>query len=186
VSGQLHAPAALPPVSFFDRFGWTPDPIWTTWRWENSWPYRYSNSGLSVVEPIATCYAGSQFTRGSIYIYKPVTWFWHYFSLNSTCLISQSEFRNHSGLSVAWLRSIVILVYIIVHSQPCLPGTVSRASRPLCCYFTVVYIFNIQQMKCIYLVLHASQFPFVSPLFFYEFVYLANRVGSFLFLLWLY
>jgi hypothetical protein len=43
VSGQLHAPAALPPgkeppVPIGLETGWAPEPVWTTWR-ENSWPY---------------------------------------------------------------------------------------------------------------------------------------------------
>jgi hypothetical protein len=45
VSGQLHAPAALPPekeppVPIGYEAGWAPEPVWTTWRRENSWPYR--------------------------------------------------------------------------------------------------------------------------------------------------
>jgi hypothetical protein len=37
VSGQLHVPAALssgkePPVSIVYEIGWTPEPVWTTWR----------------------------------------------------------------------------------------------------------------------------------------------------------
>jgi hypothetical protein len=41
VSGQLHAPAPLPPgkeppVPIGQEGGWTPEPIWTTWRRENS------------------------------------------------------------------------------------------------------------------------------------------------------
>jgi hypothetical protein len=47
VSDQLHARAALPPgkeppVSIGYEVGWTPEPVWTTWRRENSWPYRNS------------------------------------------------------------------------------------------------------------------------------------------------
>jgi hypothetical protein len=37
VSGQLHAPAALPPreelpVHIGEEVGWTREPVWTTWR----------------------------------------------------------------------------------------------------------------------------------------------------------
>jgi hypothetical protein len=37
VSGQLHAPAALPPgkeppVPIGQEVRWTPEPVWTTWR----------------------------------------------------------------------------------------------------------------------------------------------------------
>jgi hypothetical protein len=39
--GQLHAPTALPPgkdpsVPIGYEAGWTPGPVWTTWRRENS------------------------------------------------------------------------------------------------------------------------------------------------------
>jgi hypothetical protein len=38
-----------------------PEPVWTTWRRENSWPYRSSNSDLSVVQPV-----GSRYTNYAI------------------------------------------------------------------------------------------------------------------------
>jgi hypothetical protein len=44
VSGQLHAPASLPPgkypppVPIEQEAGWAPEPIWTLWRWEKSFP----------------------------------------------------------------------------------------------------------------------------------------------------
>jgi hypothetical protein len=55
VSGQLHAPAALPPgkqppVSIGYEAEWAPEPVWTTWRKEISLPYRDSNSDPSVVQ----------------------------------------------------------------------------------------------------------------------------------------
>jgi hypothetical protein len=48
VSGQLHAPAALPPgkeppVPFEYEVGWTAEPVWTIWRSENSYPHRDLN-----------------------------------------------------------------------------------------------------------------------------------------------
>jgi hypothetical protein len=46
VSGQLQPPAALSPgkesLVPIGEDGWTPEPVWTTWRWENSWLYRDS------------------------------------------------------------------------------------------------------------------------------------------------
>jgi hypothetical protein len=36
--------------------GWTPEPVWTTRRRENSWPYRDSNSDPPVVQPVASRY----------------------------------------------------------------------------------------------------------------------------------
>jgi hypothetical protein len=59
VSGQLHAPAALlpgkmPPVPIEWEVGWIPEPVWSTWSRENSWPYRESNSNPSVVQAVAS------------------------------------------------------------------------------------------------------------------------------------
>jgi hypothetical protein len=61
VSGQLHAPAALPPgkeppVPTAYEAGWVPEAVWTMWRTENSWPYRDSNSYPSVVQLVASRY----------------------------------------------------------------------------------------------------------------------------------
>jgi hypothetical protein len=33
-----------------------PEPVWTTWRIENSWPYRDSNYDLLVVQPVTIRY----------------------------------------------------------------------------------------------------------------------------------
>jgi hypothetical protein len=57
VSGQLHVPAALPPgkerpVPIGYEIGWTPEPVWTTWRR----PYRDSYSDPSAVQPVASRY----------------------------------------------------------------------------------------------------------------------------------
>jgi hypothetical protein len=35
--------------------GWV-EPVWTTWRRENSWPYRDSNSHPSVIQTVPCCY----------------------------------------------------------------------------------------------------------------------------------
>jgi hypothetical protein len=45
-----------PPVPIRWEVGRTPEPVWTTWRRENSWPYRNSNSDPSVVQPVASRY----------------------------------------------------------------------------------------------------------------------------------
>jgi hypothetical protein len=52
------SPAALspgkePPVSIGYEAVWAPEPVWTTQRRENSWPYRDSNSDPLVVQPVA-------------------------------------------------------------------------------------------------------------------------------------
>jgi hypothetical protein len=36
--------------------GWTPEPIWMTWRTNNSWPYQDSNPVPSVVQTVASRY----------------------------------------------------------------------------------------------------------------------------------
>jgi hypothetical protein len=56
MSGQLHAPAALPPGKESPETGWAPEPVWTTWRNEYSWSYRDSNSDLLVVQHVANRY----------------------------------------------------------------------------------------------------------------------------------
>jgi hypothetical protein len=40
-----------------EESGWAPEPVWTTWRGENSCPYRDSNSDPSAVQPVASRYA---------------------------------------------------------------------------------------------------------------------------------
>jgi hypothetical protein len=44
------------PVPTRYEAGWVPEPVWTTWRRENSWPYQDSNSDPSVVQPVASRY----------------------------------------------------------------------------------------------------------------------------------
>jgi hypothetical protein len=56
LSGQLHALATFPLVPIGWEVGWTPEPVWTTWRRENSWPYWDSNSVPSVTQPVASHY----------------------------------------------------------------------------------------------------------------------------------
>jgi hypothetical protein len=60
VSGQLHAPAALPrrkpPVRIGYEVGWDPEPVGKTWRREKSRPYRDSNADPLVVHSVASRY----------------------------------------------------------------------------------------------------------------------------------
>jgi hypothetical protein len=63
VSGQIHAPAALPPgkepsVPIEYEVGWTPDPVWMTWGSENSCSHWDLNSDPLVVQAVASRYPG--------------------------------------------------------------------------------------------------------------------------------
>jgi hypothetical protein len=52
----LYPPGKEQPVPIGYEAGWAPEPVWTTGRRENSWPYRDSNSDPSVVQPVASLY----------------------------------------------------------------------------------------------------------------------------------
>jgi hypothetical protein len=72
VSGQLHASADLPPgkeppVPIRYETGWAPDQVWTTWRRENSWPYRDSNTDPSAVQPVASLCTDWAIPDGSVH-----------------------------------------------------------------------------------------------------------------------
>jgi hypothetical protein len=71
LSGQLHAPAALPPeeeqsVLIGEEVKWTPEPVWTTWRREICWPYQDSKSDPSVAQPVASRYTDCAITDLSV------------------------------------------------------------------------------------------------------------------------
>jgi hypothetical protein len=57
VRGQLRCPGTLPPGKGRPvPIGWAPEAVWKLWRKENAWHYCNSNSDLSVVQPVASCY----------------------------------------------------------------------------------------------------------------------------------
>jgi hypothetical protein len=61
VSGQLHTPATLPPgkeppVPIGYEAGRAPEPVWVTWRIENSWPYCDLDPDPLVIQPLASYY----------------------------------------------------------------------------------------------------------------------------------
>jgi hypothetical protein len=79
VSGQLHAPAALPPgkephLPVEQEAGWAPEPVWATWRSENDCFHRDSNSDRSVVQPEAISYTDCaiQFLWDTVSVYLPI------------------------------------------------------------------------------------------------------------------
>jgi hypothetical protein len=54
-----------PSVPLGQEAGWAPEPVWTTWRRQNYWPYRDSNSDPSVMKPVdsrCTDYATPNFS----------------------------------------------------------------------------------------------------------------------------
>jgi hypothetical protein len=58
---SVSRPAALSPgkepeVPIIQEGWWTPEPIWTIWRRQNSWPYQDTKSDPSVVHPVASRY----------------------------------------------------------------------------------------------------------------------------------
>jgi hypothetical protein len=58
VGGEWSAsrPGRFTPRGKSHEVGWTPEPVWTTWRRENSYTHWDSNSDPSVVQPVASRY----------------------------------------------------------------------------------------------------------------------------------
>jgi hypothetical protein len=60
----------VPGIHWLEEAGWASEPVWTTWRSENSFPRRDSNSDPLVVQPVASRYTGSLTQEVNIqYIY---------------------------------------------------------------------------------------------------------------------
>jgi hypothetical protein len=75
VSGQLQAPAALPPkekphVPIEQEVGWTTGPVWTTWSSETSCPHRDLNSDPFVVQTVASRYTDYAIPDGRTVVLK--------------------------------------------------------------------------------------------------------------------
>jgi hypothetical protein len=73
MSGQLHAPVALPPekeppVPIGLGAGWTLEPVWTMWRREISIPYRDTDFDPSVVQPVASHYTSPAIFAPRVYL----------------------------------------------------------------------------------------------------------------------
>jgi hypothetical protein len=66
---RLYPRGKSPPVPIGKVAGWPPEPVWTTWRRENPWHYRDSNSDPSVVQPVA-----SRYTDCSIPAHNHILW----------------------------------------------------------------------------------------------------------------
>jgi hypothetical protein len=108
VSGQLHAPVALspgkePPVPIGEEVGWTPAPVWKTWRSEKSSHYRDSNSDPSVVQLVA-----SRYTDYFIPAHKLKKKFWT--KTLYAFLVSQSLLLAH--IYPTFLDFFILIVFV--------------------------------------------------------------------------
>jgi hypothetical protein len=114
VSCQLHASAASPPrkeppVPIAYKVRWTPESVWTTWRRENPWPYRDSNSGPSIVQPAASHTTNYAIPAPNWSLETRVClkcWLW---SLRTSDYIIPPAWRN--------IRNILIACKVMMFSQ---------------------------------------------------------------------
>jgi hypothetical protein len=74
---------------------WTPEPVWTTWRKENSWTYRNSNSEPSVVQP-----AASRYTVCAIPAAKQYVFMYNFFNTSNSC-VTVGYNATHCNLPVS-------------------------------------------------------------------------------------
>jgi hypothetical protein len=101
MSSQVYAPAALPPkkeppVPIGWEVGWAPEPVWTTWRREDSWSYLDSNSNPSLVQRVA-----SRFTDCAI----PAPWAIFHSYQNSFSDVDLDDFRITKHLYERFVRA---------------------------------------------------------------------------------
>jgi hypothetical protein len=114
VNDQLHAPAPLPPgketpVPIAQEAGWAPDPVWKTWRRENPWPYRNSNSDLSVVQPVTsryTDYAIPTPTMFQLLILILKRKGWHFLLAMSQAHLAGQLFKTIQNVSTLFSESL--------------------------------------------------------------------------------
>jgi hypothetical protein len=74
--------------------GLAPEPVWTTWRSENSWHYRDPNSDSSVVQPVANRYTDC----------ATASLEWRCFKSLSPNVWDKSTIRTCSILWMNWVR----------------------------------------------------------------------------------
>jgi hypothetical protein len=86
--------------------GWTPEPVWTMQRSENSWPYRDSNSDPSVIQSVASCYTAYTIPVPIIYAYIYI----YVWAINWPVL-----FWELASWGLAWYR--------VLNSYQCFTGT---------------------------------------------------------------
>jgi hypothetical protein len=84
--------------------GWAPETVWMTWKRENSWPYRSSNSDLSVIHLLV-----SRYTHCAIPVPERRRWLRNLSYFCNLCRgIEINNKKPHSGMSVSetsWIRS---------------------------------------------------------------------------------
>jgi hypothetical protein len=89
-SGQLHAPATLPPwkeplLPIGQEAQWAPELVWMKWKSESSWPYWDSNSDPSVFQ--------KQSTQGSYWAGKDS-------NQNAECPLTKNCMKSVLGLNI--------------------------------------------------------------------------------------
>jgi hypothetical protein len=97
----------IAPGTHWIEVGWTPEPVWTTWRRENSWPYRDSKSNPSVVQPVASLrYPGSQYSQRIIlkyYLPLHLTYISFMITLTHVTVIIETMSLSNLRISGHWV-----------------------------------------------------------------------------------
>jgi hypothetical protein len=113
--GGADVPAALPPgkeppVPIEQEAGWTQQPVWTTWRRENSWPYRDSNSDPSVVQPVA-----SRYTDYTVEVHSSKDGCSLLLIHQCSCSEYQADYSTNPKLS--YISFVLVIVIKMIDSQ---------------------------------------------------------------------
>jgi hypothetical protein len=139
VSGQLHAPAALPPVKepllpIGQEAGWTPEPFCTRWWRKNSEPPPEFEP--PIIQPVAQCYVSELFLFLTTFISIPnsvrIIYNTSIFtesqdfskSLNNWCSLS---FYSNLFSSIWRTENIWSIVDLLCQNPHCLSPRISSA-----------------------------------------------------------
>jgi hypothetical protein len=100
-------PRGRSPRTHWIEVGWNPEPVWTTWRRENSWPYRDSNSDPSVVQPVDSRYTDYAVAARSI----------QYLTLINLSMLFRSRFQNLKCILLHNGCEFVVFLHTVVDSK---------------------------------------------------------------------